>query len=594
LWAAAAAACVLSIPSVASASDFSPCPGATTRECATVTVPLDRAGRFPGTLDLHVEREEAKPSKGTILILGGGPGEASAQFFPLFSLIGRELFPGYTLVAADMRGTGDSGPLACSALDDSDAQTYAEYAEDVHACAEQLGPSRAAYTTREAAEDIEAIRVALGAERIGLWGTSYGTKLAMAYALAHPEGVDRLVLDSVLATDGPDVFGRSTLRAIPSVLASICAGSLCREASAKPAADFVRLGSQLARRPIVGRLSARGPRVTVTAGDLMGILELSDLWPEIRALLPAAVSSAVAGDTRALLRLMNGVIGPTGYGDPFNNVLFFATTCEDAAYPWTRGLAPELQGQALVDAAAAIPASEYAPFGSWALLTSAVPELCRGWPQDPFVPSLGAQALPDIPVLALAGDVDLRTPVSDSVAAARRFPRGHALVVPGVGHGVLFSDESGCALRELHRWLDGATPRATCPRVAPDFVPTPRPPRSLAGLRPIGTAGKPGRTLAAVVKTLADASAASTLARNVPGLGGGTVSRTSRRLVFRRYSFVSGVWVSGVLEELEDGDGYTGLLVVGGPAAARGSVTVSGSAVAAALAGKQIVTTLPR
>ena len=43
--------------------------------------------------------------------------------------------------------------------------------------------------------------MALGLGKIGLYGTSYGTKLALAYALAYPQNVERLLLDSVLPTE---------------------------------------------------------------------------------------------------------------------------------------------------------------------------------------------------------------------------------------------------------------------------------------------------------------------------------------------------------------------------------------------------------
>jgi pimeloyl-ACP methyl ester carboxylesterase len=44
---------------------------------------------------------------------------------------------------------------------------------------------------------MEAVRHALGVDRIALFGLSYGTKQALAYARAHPKNVDRMLLDSV-------------------------------------------------------------------------------------------------------------------------------------------------------------------------------------------------------------------------------------------------------------------------------------------------------------------------------------------------------------------------------------------------------------
>ena len=59
-------------------------------------------------------------------------------------------------------------------------------------CAAIIGPQRQFYATRDHADDIDAVRTALGVPKIGLIGVSYGTKLALAYALAHPGNVERI------------------------------------------------------------------------------------------------------------------------------------------------------------------------------------------------------------------------------------------------------------------------------------------------------------------------------------------------------------------------------------------------------------------
>jgi pimeloyl-ACP methyl ester carboxylesterase len=99
----------------------------------------------------------------------------------------------YTLVAVDGRGTGGSGPLRCPMLLPAHLEATAPAAE----CAKALGPRRDFYGTADHAEDLEAVRAALGYDSVALYGVSYGTELALAYALAHPGRVDRLLLDSV-------------------------------------------------------------------------------------------------------------------------------------------------------------------------------------------------------------------------------------------------------------------------------------------------------------------------------------------------------------------------------------------------------------
>ena len=63
-------------------------------------------------------------------------------------------------------------------------------------CANRIGVARRHYTTPDSVEDMEAIRQQLGVEKLTLFGISYGTELAIAYARAYPAHVERLILDS--------------------------------------------------------------------------------------------------------------------------------------------------------------------------------------------------------------------------------------------------------------------------------------------------------------------------------------------------------------------------------------------------------------
>src|SRR5207253_9702118 len=162
--------------------------------------PLDRSGGTPGTVSLYVERlGPAGTPRGVMFLIAGGPGQASAGAFDLASNAGqwRDQYPGYTLIAFDPRGTGRSGLLRCPELQsDPFAEPKREQAL-VAKCATEIGPSRAFYSSRDHVDDIDAVRRALGVDKIALWGVSYGTQLSVAYALTYPSHVERLLLDSV-------------------------------------------------------------------------------------------------------------------------------------------------------------------------------------------------------------------------------------------------------------------------------------------------------------------------------------------------------------------------------------------------------------
>ena len=241
------------------AAGFAPCASAASIECATVAVPLDRTGALPGTVSLHVERSvpPTGASRGVMLLLAGGPGQPNANVFGLAqSAAGlRTLFPGYTLATYDVRGTGASDPLSCPALQSllqsSDEQQSAKLVGD---CGALLPDSRRFYSTRDHAEDIDAVRQALGVDRIALYGTSYGTKLEMAYALEFPDHVDRLLLDSVVPPEGHGPFGTDTLQAIPGALAQYCENSRCKAATPDFAGEVVALANRLGATPLRGSI----------------------------------------------------------------------------------------------------------------------------------------------------------------------------------------------------------------------------------------------------------------------------------------------------------------------------------------------------
>src|SRR5207248_2812155 len=94
---------------------FLPCHGSSGVRCATVTAPLDYSGAMPGSVPLAVEELPARGhGRGVMFMVAGGPGQASGKVFDLArdGELWRFLFPGYTLVAYDDRGTGGSGPLS--------------------------------------------------------------------------------------------------------------------------------------------------------------------------------------------------------------------------------------------------------------------------------------------------------------------------------------------------------------------------------------------------------------------------------------------------------------------------------------------------
>jgi pimeloyl-ACP methyl ester carboxylesterase len=563
-------------------------PGAPDRaRCGAVTVPLDRAGRVPGTVRLRVRELPARggTATGTILALAGGPGQAAVPLLEHFAAALAPALRSRRLVTFDQRGTGGSGRIACPSLGRA-----LELSAAVARCASDLGPARVAYTTAASVADVEAVRAALGIERMTIFGVSYGTKVALAYAAAHPERVERLVLDSVVAPEGVDPFERTTLASVPRVLRTLC-GRACRF-TRDPVADVAGLVRRLARKALHGSaLDASGrPRpVSLTRAGLLALLLAGDFDRHLRAAFPAAVRAALAGDGAPLLRLAAGT-GPSALPiTADSDAVYVATTCADGGVPWPPGTPPAQRRAAVNAAAAALPPSAFAPFDRATVRSLGTADLCRGWPESPIVQPL--PPLPATPALLLGGEDDLRTPLADAAALARRLPGARMLAVPDAGHGVLFGDLTDCAEAAVLAFLDGRDP-ARCRahrRAAPAL---PLPPRRLAALARVrGLPPRLGRTVRAVLRTLDDASeqiVARVEAGGDPtgfgGLRSGSAALGRRGLRLRGYGYVPGVAVSGLIPAR--GRSFT--LRVGGAAGVRGRLTFSAKGVAGRLDGAPV------
>jgi len=551
--------------------------------CSDVVVPLDRNGVVPGTITLHVESIPAEgKQRGVMMLVAGGPGQGSATVFEIgdkdSAALFRALFPGYRIVAFDNRGTGKSGLINCSAL-----QTSTGFVgQDTLAlgCATSIGPPRDFYSTRDHADDTESVRQALGVDKLAFWGVSYGTKLALAYALGYPAHVERLLLDSVLPTNYPDPYAGNLLREIPLALANYCGQNACRAATSNYAAEVTAVANALAARPATGSvLRANGTTRKATIGGLetLSVLVESDLNPGLAALLPAAVHAARTGDRRALLRLHDLTTSSSiSSAVELSAGLNAATNCADGTFPWDKA-APVAERPAKLEAAvAAFLPGTLGGFGRWAIDFGAA-SFCVKWPSPAApIPGLGTGPLPDVPVLAVNGGYDMRTPVSSAQAVIASFPQGKLLVVPAVGHSTITADPSICALRGVRAWIDGNRVPASCARppfIVPPIAAYPPKSRSAKALGPRVTFDLARRTVReAIAVWVATVSGAG---RPVGGLTSGSLTLgANRSFALKRYGIAPGIEVSGRLKAVGDGlpISFEGTMTLGGSRATRGTL----------------------
>lgn len=148
-----------------------------------------------------------------IVYLAGGPGgsgigTAKYRRFDMFMAL-----RAYgDVIALDQRGTGASNILpecvSSKVVPPTEAISDAAYIALNRAAFEEClafwkseGVDVAGYNTVENARDIDALRQALGAEKVVLWGTSYGSHLAFAAMKEMGDHIDRVVVSSAEGLD---------------------------------------------------------------------------------------------------------------------------------------------------------------------------------------------------------------------------------------------------------------------------------------------------------------------------------------------------------------------------------------------------------
>ena len=582
----------------ASSLSFIPCANSAVFQCTSLSVALERNEALPGSISLSVERRlaGAVPSRDAVVALAGGPGQPA---LPLAEFIAQAIAPALgsrDLLVFDQRGTGTSDPLGCSAFETFSATPAGQLFEQ---CASEIGPVRGAFTTMETVQDIEALREAGGYEKLVLYGTSYGTKVALEYAERYPQNVEELVLDSVVSPEGPEPFEIPTFQAIAGVLDELCANDACAGITSNPVGDIATLATQLRKRALSGSVydgSGKRHRSTLDEQGLLDILEAGDLNPALRALLPAAVRSALRHDPDPLLRLhllSEGLIPNVPEETPtaersqeIDEALFATTSCEENPFPWQRTAARTTRLTEALDYLHAQPAGDFYPFdATTAYANSLVPE-CAGWPDASTAPP-PASAPPNVPTLILSGEQDLRTPTSDARRVAALIADAQLLVVPFTGHSVIGSDLSDCASLAVTAFFAGS-PVEQCTNTANPFAPTPLTPTRLAYVHPpAGFGGRPGQTLVAVLDTLVDLNRqliAATLQANeeLPsgssfgGLHGGYAKLTASRAILKDLSFVPGVQLTATFP-VHDGELQAANIRVSGTEASPGTVRFGAS-----------------
>ena len=191
------------VPATAhAAADFGPCPAGAIADghrahCAVISVPRDYTAADGPRIDVTVSRIRAGGQRyGTLFANPGGPGADTLDYWGVrLAQLPKELVEHYDLVAVQPRGLRWSSPLSCGTAIAEEAGN--DRREPLQKACDTAQPGYLrTITTENTARDMDAVRAALGLDRIDFLGISYGTYLGAVYATLFPQHVERMVLDS--------------------------------------------------------------------------------------------------------------------------------------------------------------------------------------------------------------------------------------------------------------------------------------------------------------------------------------------------------------------------------------------------------------
>lgn len=430
----------LAVAPAAHAAILQPCAiQGTAARCGTVVVPENRAAPTEKLIGVRVGVLPAtgKPVRpDPLFYIVGGPGgvatEALADIARAFAGVNVHR----DIVFVDQRGVGGSNPLTCQPPAAGFTGTVGDF---VRQCIAFTRSDVTHYRTPDAVDDLEAVRSALGYDRVNIYGGSYGGTVVQIYLAQHPEHLRTAIMDSTSWLDIPvfERWGSSAQRALDLIHVR-CQHELdCRRTFPRWYERFRPLLWRLAHGHAVP-VKVSGVSFTIDAAVTADTIEDMSTSAYNAAEIPFTLAAAERGNFTPLARQIAMRASPeTGIA-----VMPFAIMCTE---PW----AARDPAKVWADAK-----GTYMRYSTWVPTTVFATQVCAALPKVTPDPEELVRPRSLLPVLNLVGQADPKDPAWNTPNFTASMPNGKEIVVPDQGHGAAYA---GCMPNVVDAFLEAGT-----------------------------------------------------------------------------------------------------------------------------------------
>ena len=310
-------------------------------QCTDMLVPIDYTNLKTGTFHISVLKFPATTKRkiGSLIVNPGGPGASGVDYaYAAEYLFSPDILDRYDIVGFDPRGVSRSEPIICLTDKELDA-TYAsdskpdnakefktslvETKKFIASC-KKKNKHLSAYSTANAARDMDILRQAVGDKQLNYMGKSYGTFLGTLYAQFFPDKVGRIVLDGAI---DPTIsnYQQSLTQAVGfdrafNAFAEYCAKkSDCPLPKEKSAAieAMQTIFTEAAQKPLPTKKKSKrvATESLIVLGAASAMYDSKSGWPQLRK----AISEAKSGYGDTFLKLADQYTGRLPNGTYSNN-----------------------------------------------------------------------------------------------------------------------------------------------------------------------------------------------------------------------------------------------------------------------------------